>query len=209
MNSISHLINIDVKHYSLPDVISFYKVDEPFGALSNMSGKYFHLQVNDVLIRSSEALYQACRFPNRPDLQKLIIEDKSPKGAKMRAKKYRAEFTRPDFESIKVDLMFWCLKVKLSQHPIDFGRLLERTSHKNIVEISKADNFWGALKNKENEFELQGKNVLGQLLMLLREYYLDNKGKMTLLKVDPLPIIDFKLLDQPILQVTNQMLKKT
>jgi len=36
---------------------------EAFGGLSNMAGGY-GLQVNGIHIPSSEALYQACRFPH-------------------------------------------------------------------------------------------------------------------------------------------------
>jgi hypothetical protein len=37
----------------------------------------------------------------------------------------------------------------------------------------------------------------------LRQYYRDNKGKMTLLKVAPLDVVDFKLLGEKISEVRN------
>jgi ribA/ribD-fused uncharacterized protein len=194
-----------IQQYDLSQVISFYKVDETYGGLSNMSGKYFHLQVNDILVRSSESLYQCLRFTSHPDIQREILENKSPKGSKMVSKKYRKEFTREDFDEIKVELMYWCLKVKLCSHPLLFGGLLDRTGDKEIVEISNSDRFWGCVK--ENENLVTGENVLGKLLMDLRSYYRENKGKMSLLKVSPLEINDFKLLGEQIREVKNPNLK--
>jgi ribA/ribD-fused uncharacterized protein len=191
------------KTFDLNDVISFYKVDEPFGALSNMSGKYFHLHVNDYLIRSSEALYQSLRFTSHPEIQKEVILNKSPKGSKMIAKKYRAQYTRSDFDDIKLEIMFWCLKVKLCAHPLAFGSLLEKTGDKEIVEISNSDRFWGCVREKGNDNIVIGENNLGELLMKLRQYYRNNKGKMTLLKVAPLDVVDFNLLGEKIREVRN------
>ena len=76
-----------LQQYDLSQVISFYKVDETYGGLSNMSGKYFHLQVNGILVRSSESLYQCLRFTSHPEIQREILENKSPKGSKMVSKK--------------------------------------------------------------------------------------------------------------------------
>jgi ribA/ribD-fused uncharacterized protein len=195
-----------LQQYDLSQVISFYKVDETYGGLSNMSGKYFHLQVNDILVRSSESLYQCLRFTSHPDIQREILENKSPKGSKMVSKKYRKEFTREDFDEIKVELMYWCLKVKLCSHPLLFGGLLDRTGDKEIVEISNSDRFWGCVREKGNGNIVSGENVLGKLLMDLRNYYRENKGKMSLLKVSPLEITDFKLLGEQIREVRNKNL---
>ena len=201
------MISNTVKTYDLKNVISFYKVDEPFGGLSNMSGKYFHLNVNGIIIRSSESLYQTCRFPLYPEIQKEIIENKSPKGSKMISKKYRKEFTRDDFEEIKVELMYWCLKVKLCFHPLSFGNLLDRTGDKDIVEISNSDRFWGCVIDKNNAHSVTGQNILGELLMKLRNHYRENKNKICLLKVPPVEIPDLLLLGDLIKEVRNPNVK--
>ena len=57
--------------------VVFLKTHEPFGGLSNMAGG-FPLCVNGSRILTSEALYQLCRFPRLPDVQRLIIEQNSP-----------------------------------------------------------------------------------------------------------------------------------
>src|SRR5215831_7329706 len=89
----------------------FYKVDEEFGGLSNMAGGY-PLRVGGVLVGSSEALYQACRFPHRPDWQQEIISQASPMAAKMKTRKNRRrDQSRPDWGRIDVEVIRWVLRV--------------------------------------------------------------------------------------------------
>src|SRR5205814_1777426 len=116
---------------------------------------------------TSEALYQACRFPHRADVQKLILAERSPMGAKMRSKPYRSD-SRSDWEQVNVVVMHWCLRVKLAQNWKAFGTLLLSTGDKPIVEESHRDTFWGAKKEKSAPDTLIGQNVLGRLLMELR-----------------------------------------
>jgi type I restriction enzyme, S subunit len=110
----------------------FLKTNERFGGLSNMAPG-FPVIVNGVRIRTSEALYQACRFPGRPDVQRQIIDDPSPMTAKMRSKPLRGD-TRSDWEAVRVNIMRWCLRVKLAQNWQTFGRLLLSTGDMPIVE---------------------------------------------------------------------------
>lgn len=56
------------------------------GRLSNMNND-FPWWVNGVRIGSSEALYQACRFPHQPDWQQEILNAPHAIAAKMKAKK--------------------------------------------------------------------------------------------------------------------------
>jgi type I restriction enzyme S subunit len=144
----------------------FLKTRERFGGLSNMAAG-FPLVVNGVSIRTSEALYQACRFPRMPEVQKLIIAERSPMTAKMRGKPYR-KFTRPDWEQVRVKIMRWCLRVKLAQNWRSFSELLLSTGDMPIVEMkARRSDFWGARLSDSGE--LVGINVLGRLLMELRE----------------------------------------
>src|SRR5437667_12647655 len=103
-----------LRRYARADVIAFRRTTEAFGGLSNMAPG-FPLLVNGITIRTSEALYQACRFPNMPDVQRMIIEEKSPMTAKMLSKPYRGE-SRPDWQSVRVKIMRWCLRLKLAQN---------------------------------------------------------------------------------------------
>lgn len=157
----------------------------------------FPIRISDFNIRTSEALYQACRFPHKPDIQNVIIKEASPMTAKMKSKPYRKD-SRVDWDEIRVPVMKWCLRVKLAQNWASFGELLLSTGDKPIVEDTQKDDFWGAIKNERGEFH--GKNVLGRLLMELREK-LKNDPE-TLRYVEPVNLENFCLLGSEIPAIT-------
>lgn len=179
--------------YHLSECITFRKTSEKYGGLSNMASGY-PLIVNGIYIRSSEALYQAMRFPHLPYVQKEIINEASPMTAKMISKKYRPK-TRDDWEKMKIPIMQWVLRVKLVQNIDTFGKLLLETDSKNIVEESVKDAFWGA---KIIDDKLVGINALGRLLMQLRELH----KKYHITSVPPLQIENFKIYGETINSVT-------
>ena len=182
-----------VRTYDPAVSIVFLKTKERFGGLSNMAPG-FPLKVNGIRIRTSEALYQACRFPHRPDVQRQIIEERSPMTAKMRSKPFLEE-TRSDWDAVRVNIMRWCLRVKLAQNWCEFGRLLRATAGYPIVEQSRKDDFWGAKAIEDGT--LLGMNVLGRLLMELREQlYADTFENLKVVK--PLSIPEFLLCQKPI-----------
>jgi ribA/ribD-fused uncharacterized protein len=176
--------------YFYADSCIFRKTKEQYGGLSNMASG-FPLKVNGIFILTSEALYQACRFPHLPDVQKKIIAEKSPMSAKMVSKPFRSN-SRPDWERVRNEVMYWCLRVKLAQNFDQFGTLLASTGNKFIVEESSKDRYWGAIPDKVNPSQLVGVNALGRLLMKLREHYL-SESRYDLLHVEPLSIPDFNL----------------
>jgi ribA/ribD-fused uncharacterized protein len=162
MNSESHL-----RIYSRREAAVFRTTTGEFGALSNMAPN-FPLLVNGLRISTVEALYQACRFPDHPELQMVIIDQLSPMTAKMKSKRYRSN-TRADWDRIRIKVMRWCLRVKLAQKWSRFGAALQKTGARPIVEESLKDDFWGA--KPKDDGTLVGMNVLGRLLMELREQF--------------------------------------
>lgn len=180
--------------YGRKESVVFLKTDEPFGGLSNMAGGY-PIHVNGMRILTSEALYQACRFPHIPEVQRLIISQISPMTAKMRSKPYRND-SRPDWDQVRVRIMRWCLRMKLANNWNTFSELLLRTGERPIVEESRKDDFWGA-KVIDDGGTLVGMNVLGRLLMELREQ-VKQHGREAALDVAPPAIPQFLLMDQPI-----------
>lgn len=178
----------ETRTYSRQESITFRKTAERFGGLSNMAGGYL-LNVNGVRILTSEALYQACRFPHLAEVQRQIIAERSPMTAKMRSKPHRNN-SRPDWDIVRTKIMRWCLQVKLVQNWDKFSKLLLETEDLPIVEDSRKDDFWGA--KPVDEETLVGANVLGRLLMQLREHV--KNGEITSQTViHPLPISDFLL----------------
>lgn len=188
--------SLNARRYCYNEVAVVYRTNDQFGGLSNMAAG-FPLFVADTEIRTSEALYQACRFPNNTRVQKEILSQASPMTAKHKSRLHGSE-TRPDWDSIRHMVMRWCLRVKLAQHYDKFSELLLSTGEKPIVERSQKDDFWGAklVSEKYGNF-LVGTNVLGRLLMEMRER-LNSDRRYELRSVPELGISNFKLLGKSI-----------
>lgn len=182
--------------YTRDKSIIFKKTSERWGGFSNMAPGY-PLCVNGVYIRSSEALYQACRYPNNPEIQKKIIHQSSPMTAKMVGKPNRAD-TREDWHKTRIVIMKWSLRVKLAQNYEKFSALLKESGDNPIVESSNKDDFWGA--KPVDQQTLVGVNALGRLLMELRAL-VENSSKDQL-SIVPVPnISNFLLLGDEIREV--------
>jgi ribA/ribD-fused uncharacterized protein len=187
---------VQTRVYKISEVISFRKTSEPFGGLSNMAGGY-GLNINGTLIPSAEHLYQACRFPNNPEIQEAIISEPSPMKAKWISRKY-IDNSRPDWNITRVKIMKWCLRIKLSQNWEKFSGILAETQDKPIVEFTHKDKLWGATKEGETYV---GTNALGRLLMEVREEFVKTNAHPYC--VHP-PLVDnFIFLSAPIGIVCN------
>lgn len=127
----------------------------------------FPLVVSETTVRTSEAFYQALKFPELPWIQELILAEKSPMSAKMVAKRY-AKQERPDWMDVRVEAMRLALVYKYLQNP-GFQELLGQSKPSGwpIVELSVKDDFWGA--KPAGEKYLVGHNTLGVLLTNLRD----------------------------------------
>jgi ribA/ribD-fused uncharacterized protein len=158
------------REYNRSDSFVFCKTKEEYGGLSNMASGY-PLTVNGITVPSSEALYQSLRYPELPELQMEILSQRNAMAAKIKSREHIKD-TRQDWEEIKVQLMRWCIQVKLACNFDRFGRLLHSTIGCNIVEYSSKDTFWGACDKKGDPDVLVGVNALGRLLMGLRADYL-------------------------------------
>jgi N-glycosidase YbiA len=181
-----------VRTYQAKDVVRFRKTAEEFGGLSNMAPG-FPIVVLGHRIRTSEALYQACRFPHMPEVQRMILNEGSPMTAKMRSKPYRTD-SRPDWDDVRVKVMKWCLRVKLIHNWHRFSHLLLSTGDCPIVEDSRKDSYWGAVTQHDDT--LNGQNVLGRLLMDLRKKLREDSDALR--SVSPLHIDNFCLLGETI-----------
>jgi len=182
--------------YSRAGSVVFCKTKEEWGGLSNMAAA-FPIVISGIEFRTSEALYQACRFPSRPDVQQKIVSATSPLLAKNQSKPFRKTDLRPDWDDVEVAVMRWCLQVKLKQNWQSFASLLRATQDLPIVEQSRRDDFWGAREAPGEPDKLVGRNVLGRLLVELRREVVV-KAKTPFTPVDPLPIPDFLLYGKPI-----------
>jgi ribA/ribD-fused uncharacterized protein len=162
--------------YVAAECAVFFKTREEYGELSNMRHG-FVLRWHGRRVHSSEALYQAHKFlPETrifdPDLGKevspfeVVIAQTNAKTAKMKAKKYK-RVTRPDWHSIKLDVMNYCVRLKYLEHRSVLDDVLDDTMGAPIVEKSRTDQLWGAVNDYRGN--LVGENLLGCLWMIIRD----------------------------------------
>ena len=152
-------------------VVSFTKVDLPYGWMGNMAP--YPLVYKGKRYLTSEALFQCLRFEGHPMVQEEIRDAASPMAAKMKAKKHKSLLAAATGMLGEADLarMSVCLKLKLEQHPrLKF--LLLQTGEKRIIEDSSkrasvSGLFWGAKWIPERR-EWEGNNALGKLWMEIR-----------------------------------------
>lgn len=116
---------------------------------------------------SSEAAYQAAHiyYPDsllRTNIERARFALMSPVEAKREThKKWFKDQIRPDWESIKIEVMHQILMYKFTVHP-DLRELLLQTGDKLLEETNYwNDTFWGVCKGV-------GENHLGKVLMKIR-----------------------------------------
>jgi ribA/ribD-fused uncharacterized protein len=180
---------LEKRIYKPNEVISFRKTNEEFGGLSNMASGY-SIFVNNIIIPSSEHLYQAMRYSLYPEIQHEIISQDNAMKAKIISNKYKEKYSRADWDKIQIRVMRWALQIKLSQNWDSFSSLLAKTGQKQIVEYSVKDKIWGAIPQGD---ELVGVNALGRLLMEMREKYITSNERLYC--VDPINVNGFLLYD--------------
>jgi predicted NAD-dependent protein-ADP-ribosyltransferase YbiA (DUF1768 family) len=172
-------------NYNKNDCAWFFSKEDSRWELSNMAGG-MPLKFDNKTWNSSEQLYQASKYSSTviclpatsktekgamPNVRARIEAMTNAKGAKMTQKcAVKAGLVRPDWDDplyeIRIHSMLWVLELKLYHNPSTFGRVLKATGDEPIVEISKKDFFWGC-KDMGNGI-LEGQNVLGKLLQIVR-----------------------------------------
>lgn len=143
------------------EVSTFLKAADPLGSLGNMAGGHGY-QDGDVFWKSSEAQFQALRFPDHPEIQEQIRDASNGYVAKQIAHEH-IEKTRPDWEEgVNIVAMAYVITRKRDASE-QFRRDSAKATKggKSIVEWSKKSTFWGAAPDGG---DLLGQNVLGRLL---------------------------------------------
>jgi ribA/ribD-fused uncharacterized protein len=174
-------IEYNMKTWRLGECNWFWKTGERNGFLSNMCAGYpltFALANGGgkVTFATSEALYQAARFPERPFVQEQIAQEKNPMKGKMIARQYDS-LTRPDWFDVRVRVMKWVVYQKWFQHQ-SFRDQLAALDGRPIVEYSTKDDFWGAKPTAGTNETAQGSNVLGQILQFRKDFVFGNRDPL-------------------------------
>jgi len=128
---------------------NFYKVDITF---------------KDQVWPSSEHLFQASKSED-PAVRETIRLAMTPGETKAAGRKIKL---RKDWEEVKVGVMKYILRLKFEQHPDLRNKLIGTSPHELIEGNNWHDNFWGNCSCRSC-YSKPGQNVLGKLLMELRE----------------------------------------
>ena len=151
--------------------IWFKKVAEEYGWMGNMAP--YPIKFNGEVWLTSEALFQGMRYDDG-DIQEIIRLEKSPMGAKMKAKKYKDKMVVVPMSLQDVENMKKCVRMKFDQNPQIKSKLMNTKDAFIFEDIGNRNGerhkFWGA--KKINESEGDGHNMMGRILMELRDDYL-------------------------------------
>jgi N-glycosidase YbiA len=139
--------------------IYFYRVHEkPYGCFSNFSRHGFEMK--DGWWPTAEHYFQAQKFPGSPYAELIRLAETPMRAAEMgRDRQYPL---RPDWESVKDEVMFAAVLSKFETHD-DIRAILLGTGEEYIVEKTTYDYYWGCGTDGT------GKNMLGRILVRIRE----------------------------------------
>ncbi len=138
--------------------INFYSTrQEPYGVFSNFSAHGFEL--DGQWWPTSEHYFQAHKFLE-PEHVEAVRVAKSPMDA-ANIGRSRVRPVRPDWETIKDDVMRRAVLRKFESHP-DIKQILLDTGEQDIVEAAPNARYWGAGADGT------GRNRLGEILMQVR-----------------------------------------
>ena len=92
---------------------------------------------------TSEALYQACKFAGRPDVQRRIAEAPTASEAAAIGRTPGLGID-PGWTAQRVDVMRCVLRMKREANEAEIDAVLAATGDRPIVEVSTRDPWWGA-----------------------------------------------------------------
>jgi ribA/ribD-fused uncharacterized protein len=137
--------------------IKFYRTSDAYGEFSNFAAFPIHLK--GVEWPTTEHYFQAQKFAGTPHEEMVRLADSPMTAAKMGRERSRP--LRPDWESVKDDIMREAVLAKFQQHA-SLRTLLLSTDDAEIIEHTRNDAYWG------DGGDGSGGNMLGRILMEVR-----------------------------------------
>ncbi len=142
----------------MAEVINFYLVHEMFGEFSNFAA--FPIELDGKIWPTSEHYFQAQKFVGTEHEEAVRLEVSPMQAARMGRDRNRP--LRPDWDTVKDDVMRSAVHAKFAQHP-ELQALLLSTGDAMLVEHTKNDAYWG------DGGDGTGQNMLGKILVEIRE----------------------------------------
>lgn len=142
---------------SLPAEILFYSVADNYGEFSNFAS--YPIKLDGHVWPTSEHYFQGQKFKDQAARERIRRASTPMEAARLgRSRKLRL---RPDWESVKVDVMRKAVQAKFEQHS-DLAAVLLATGEAKLIEHTPNDEFWG------DAGDGSGRNMLGRILMEVR-----------------------------------------
>ncbi len=141
----------------MSDTINFHLKGDAYGEFSNFAS--FPIQLDGKTWLTTEHYFQAQKFAGTKHEEQIRLAPSPIKAAKMGRDRNRP--LRPDWQTVKDDIMRRALLAKFTQHP-GLKSLLLGTGNAKLVEHTENDNYWG------DGGDGTGRNMLGILLMEIR-----------------------------------------
>ena len=155
-------------------IIYFTKVNLPFGWLGNMAP--YPIKYEGVWWKTTEALFQALRFPPECEIREEIRLKPSPMGAKMRAKRHKTRRMVEPLSKEDLENMRMCLRLKVEAHK-KLQKWLLNTGDAILIEDTtkrpRKNDPWGM--RLIGDYWV-GENLLGTMWMELREQIASGYG---------------------------------
>lgn len=150
--------------------IKFYERDrEQFGYMSNFAK--FPIKLKDVLWKTNEHYFQAQKVDpsdaRHSEHVSRIKVAKTPAEAKKLGRKVPL---CTDWEQVKDNVMLEACRAKFRQHDRIRVKLLA-TGDAELIEDSPTDTYWGTGTKRK----VEGKNMLGKILMQVRQELRDEQ----------------------------------
>lgn len=142
----------------MPEIINFYSLRDKYGEFSNFAP--YPIMIEGKTWPTSEHFFQAQKFSGTSHEEEIRLAKSPMIAAQMGRDRKRP--LRPDWETVKDDIMRQALYAKFVQHP-SLKEMLLATGEASIVEHTKNDSYWG------DGGDGTGLNMLGKILVELRE----------------------------------------
>jgi ribA/ribD-fused uncharacterized protein len=138
--------------------IKFYRTKDTYGCFSNFAR--YPIELKNQTWPTSEHYFQAQKFAGTVYEEEIRFAHSPSIAAQMG--RDRNKPLRPDWETVKDDVMREAVFAKFSQHP-EIREILLNTGDSVLVEHTKNDRYWA------DGGDGSGKNMLGKILMETRE----------------------------------------